>query len=178
MIIFGIDPGISGAICVFKEGRVIEVYEMPTMIDGKKNKRQVNGAEVTNIFIKEMSNLKFHEREPIEKASHVDNLEDRAKVVVEHVTAMPGQGVTSMFNFGQSFGVLKGICAALKLPIYFVRPVKWKKYFNLIKTNKDASRTKVIEIFPYISSKISRKKDSNKADSILIAKYFEETQNV
>ena len=159
MIIFGIDPGISGAICVLKEGKILEVYEMPTMIDGKKNKRQVNGAEVTNIFLKDLNN-KF-----------------KAKVVVEHVTAMPGQGVTSMFNFGQSFGVLKGICAALKLPIYFVRPVKWKKHFNLIKTNKEASRTKVIEIFPYISSKISRKKDSNKADSILIAKYFEETQN-
>jgi len=160
MKIFGIDPGISGAICVLKEGKILEVYEMPTMIDGKKNKRQVNGAEVTNIFLKEL------------------NKENAAKVVVEHVTAMPGQGVTSMFNFGQSFGVLKGICAALKLPIYFVRPVKWKKHFNLIKTNKEASRTKVIEIFPYISSKISRKKDSNKADSILIAKYFEETQNV
>ncbi len=160
MKIFGIDPGVSGAICVLKEGKILEVYEMPTMIDGKKNKRQVNGAEVTNIFLKDLNN------------------EDKAKVVVEHVTAMPGQGVTSMFNFGQSFGVLKGICAALKLPIYFVRPVKWKKHFNLIKTNKDASRTKVIEIFPYISSKISRKKDSNKADSILIAKYFEETQNV
>ena len=159
MIIIGIDPGISGAICVLKEGKILEVYEMPTMIDGKKNKRQVNGAEVTNIFLKEL------------------NDEDTAKIVVEHVTAMPGQGVTSMFNFGQSFGVLKGICAALKLPIYFVRPVKWKKHFNLIKTHKDASRTKVIEIFPYISSKISRKKDSNKADSILIAKYFEETQN-
>ena len=160
MIIIGIDPGVSGAICVLKEGKILEVYEMPTMIDGKKNKRQVNGAEVTNIFLKDLNN------------------EDKAKVVVEHVTAMPGQGVTSMFNFGQSFGVLKGICAALKLPIYFVRTVKWKKYFNLIKTNKDASRTKVIEIFPYISSKISRKKDSNKADSILIATYFEETQNV
>ena len=159
MIIFGIDPGISGAICVLEKGKILEVYEMPTMIDGKKNKRQVNGAEVTNIFLKDF------------------NHEDKVKVVVEHVTAMPGQGVTSMFNFGQSFGVLKGICAALKLPIYFVRPVKWKKHFNLIKTNKDASRTKVIEIFPYISSKISRKKDSNKADSILIAKYFEETQN-
>jgi len=159
MKIFGIDPGISGAICVLKEGKILEVYEMPTMIDGKKNKRQVNGAEVSNIFLKEL------------------NKENAAKVVVEHVTAMPGQGVTSMFNFGQSFGVLKGICAALKLPIYFVRPVKWKKHFNLIKTNKDASRTKVIEIFPYISSKISRKKDSNKADSILIGKYFEETQN-
>ena len=159
MKIFGIDPGLSGAICVLKGEKIVEIYEMPTMIDGKKNKRQVNGAEVTNIFLRELSN------------------EDSAKVVVEHVTAMPGQGVTSMFNFGQSFGVLKGICAALKLPIYFVRPVKWKKHFNLIKTNKDASRTKVIEIFPYIASKVSRKKDLNKADSILIAKYFEETQN-
>ena len=160
MIIFGIDPGVSGAICVLNKRKIVEVYEMPTMIDGKKNKRQVNGAEVTNIFLKELS---YEKKE--------------AKVVVEHVNAMPGQGVTSMFNFGQSFGVIKGVCAALRLPVYFVRPVKWKKYFNLIKTNKDASRTKVIEIFPNISSKISRKKDSNKADSILIAKYFEETQH-
>ena len=171
MIIFGIDPGISGAICVLngEEGRIIEVYEMPTMIDGKKNKRQVNGAEVTNIFEKELIN----ESNRIESS---ENYEKIAKVVVEHVTAMPGQGVTSMFNFGQSFGVIKGICAALKLPIYFVRPTKWKKHFNLIKTNKDASRTKVIETYPNISSKLSRKKDSNKADAILIARYFNDTQ--
>ena len=166
MIIFGIDPGISGAICVFKEGRVIEVYEMPTMIDGKKNKRQVNGAEVANIFKKELMNFNVT----------TESYEKIAKVVVEHVTAMPGQGVTSMFNFGQSFGVIKGICAALKLPIHFVRPTKWKKHFNLIKTNKDASRTKVIEIYPNISNKLSRKKDSNKADAILIARYFNETE--
>ena len=89
---------------------------------------------------------------------------------------MPGQGVTSMFNFGQSFGVIKGICAALSIPIYFVRPSKWKKYFNLIKTNKDASRTKVIEAYPGISSKLHRKKDSNRADAILIALYFNDTQ--
>jgi crossover junction endodeoxyribonuclease RuvC len=89
---------------------------------------------------------------------------------------MPGQGVTSMFNFGQSFGVIKGICSALSLPIYFVRPTKWKRHFNLIKTNKDASRTKVIEIYPEISSKLYRKKDSNKADAILIARYFNDTQ--
>ena len=170
MIIFGIDPGVSGAICALKKGKIIEVYEMPTMIDGKKNKRQVNGAEVTNIFLKELDNFKKFETLKDQKD------EDRAKVVVEHVTAMPGQGVTSMFNFGQSFGVIKGICAALKLPIYFVRPTKWKKHFNLIKTNKDASRTKVIEVYPNISSKLSRKKDSNKADAILIARYFNDTQ--
>ena len=88
---------------------------------------------------------------------------------------MPGQGVTSMFNFGQSFGVIKGICSAMQLPMYFVRPAKWKKYFNLIKAEKEASRTKAIEIFPQISSKLSKKKDNNKADAILIASFFNNT---
>ena len=158
MIIFGIDPGLGGAISVLENKKVIEVFDMPTMIDGKKNKRQVNGAQVTNIIKERL------------------NGDEEIIVVVEHVNAMPGQGVTSMFNFGQSFGVIKGICAALSLPIYFVRPMKWKKHFNLIKTNKDASRTKAIEVYPEISSKLSRKKDSNKADAILIARYFNDTQ--
>ena len=158
MIIVGIDPGVSGAISVMENKKVVEVFDMPTMIDGKKNKKQVNGSQVTNI-IKERLN---------------DGKEIVA--VIEHVNAMPGQGVTSMFNFGQSFGVIKGICAALSIPIYFVRPTKWKKHFNLIKTNKDASRTKVIQIYPEISSQLSRKKDSNRADAILIARYFSDTQ--
>ena len=158
MIIFGIDPGVSGAISILENKKIIEIFDMPTMIDGKKNKKQVNGAQVANIIKNKLG----------------DNKE--TIIVVEHVNAMPGQGVTSMFNFGQSFGVIKGICSALSLPIYFVRPTKWKKYFNLIKTNKDASRTKVIEIYPEISSRISRKKDSNKADAILIARYFNDTQ--
>ena len=160
MIIFGIDPGVSGAISVLENKKIIEIFDMPTMIDGKKSKRQVNGSQVTNIIKEQLNNNK--EKETI--------------VVVEHVNAMPGQGVTSMFNFGQSFGVINGICAALSLPIYFVRPAKWKKYFNLIKTNKDASRTKVIQTYPEISSKLSRKKDSNKADAVLIARYFNDTQ--
>ena len=158
MIIFGIDPGVSGAISILENKKIIEIFDMPTMIDCKKNKKQVNGAQVANIIKNKLG----------------DNKE--TIIVVEHVNAMPGQGVTSMFNFGQSFGVIKGICSALSLPIYFVRPTKWKKYFNLIKTNKDASRTKVIEIYPEISSQISRKKDSNKADAILIARYFNDTQ--
>ena len=100
------------------------------------------------------------------------------RVVVEQVSAMPGQGVTSMFNFGQSFGILKGICSAMQLPIYFVRPAKWKKYFNLINTEKDASRTRAIEIFPYFSSNLSKKKDANKADAILIASFYYETYKI
>ena len=162
MLIIGIDPGISGSLCFFKDGKIIDVIEMPVMADGKKNKRQVNGRQIFN-----------------EISSRIKNQDlQNINVVVEQVSAMPGQGVTSMFNFGQSFGVIKGICSAMQLPIYFVRPAKWKKYFNLLKTEKEASRSKAIEIFPYISSKLTRKKDSNKADSILIASYFNNTYRV
>ena len=159
MLVIGIDPGISGSICFFQDGRIIDVVEMPTMIEGKKNKKQVNGSQIFN----EIS----YRTKKIDKKD--------IKVVIEQVSAMPGQGVTSMFNFGQSFGILKGICSAMQLPMYFVRPAKWKKYFNLINSEKDASRTRAIEIFPYFSSQLSRKKDSNKADAILIASFYYET---
>ena len=159
MLIIGIDPGITGSICFFQDGKIIDVVEMPNMPEGKKNKRQVNGAQV------------FHEI-----SSRITNLKkENIKVIIEQVSAMPGQGVTSMFNFGQSFGILKGMCSAMQLPMYFVRPAKWKKYFNLINSEKDASRTKAIEIFPYFSAHLSKKKDSNKADAILISSFFYET---
>ena len=159
MLIIGIDPGISGSICFFENGKILDVVEMPTMTDGKKNKKQVNGSQIYNEITK--------------RVNQTDK--KNVRVVIEQVSAMPGQGVTSMFNFGQSFGLLKGICSAMQLPMYFVRPAKWKKYFNLINSEKDASRTKVIEIFPYFSSNLTKKKDSNKADAILIASYYYET---
>ncbi len=159
MLIIGIDPGISGSICFFEDGKILDVIEMPTMNEGKKNKRQVNGAQIYNEITDRINKLQKQD----------------IRVVVEQVSAMPGQGVTSMFNFGQSFGIIKGICSAMQLPLYFVRPTKWKKYFNLIKSEKDASRTRAIEIFPYFSSQLSKKKDSNKADAILIASFYHET---
>ena len=159
MLIIGIDPGISGSICFFDDGKILDVIEMPIMSDGKKNKKQVNGSQIFN-----------------EISKRIDTLEKKQiKVVIEQVSAMPGQGVTSMFNFGQSFGIIKGVCAAMQLPMFFVRPAKWKKYFNLINSQKDASRTRAIEIFPYFSTQLSKKKDSNKADAILIASFYYET---
>ncbi len=159
MLIIGIDPGINGSICFFDDGKIIDLIEMPSMASGKKNKRQVNGAQIYNEISKKIKNFE----------------KKNIKVVIEQVSAMPGQGVTSMFNFGQSFGVLKGICSAMQLSMHFVTPAKWKKYFNLINSQKDASRTKAIEIFPYISTHLSKKKDANKADAILIASFFHET---
>ena len=153
MRIIGIDPGLSGAIAVLDDLKVFDMFDMPVMSEGKKNKNQLNSAQLVNI-------IKKH------------TVSGSTFVIVEQVSAMPGQGVTSMFNFGQTFGSIKGICAALNLPIFYVRPAKWKKHFELINSSKDASRTKVIEMYPSISDRLSRKKDVNKADAILIARYF------
>ena len=157
MKIIGIDPGLSGAIAVLENNKVVNIFDIPVMSEGKKNKRQLNSALLVNLL-----------KENINK-------EEEVAVVVEQVNAMPGQGVTSMFNFGQTFGALKGICAALELPIFFVRPSKWKKHFELINSSKDASRTKVIEMYPSFADKLSKKKDVNKSDAILIARFFSET---
>ena len=140
MLIIGIDPGISGSICFFQDGKILDVIEMPTMTEGKKNKKQVNGRQIYNEIMLIKNKFK----------------NEKISVIVEQVSAMPGQGVTSMFNFGQSFGILKGMCSAMQLSMYFVRPAKWKKYFNLINSQKDASRTKAIEIFPYFSSNLAK----------------------
>tara|TARA_B100001029_G_scaffold170714_1_gene166818 strand:+ start:847 stop:1335 length:489 start_codon:yes stop_codon:yes gene_type:complete len=153
MRIIGIDPGLSGGIAILDDLKIFDLFDMPIMSEGKKNKNQLNSAQLVNIIKK-----------------HI--ISANTFVIVEQVSAMPGQGVTSMFNFGQTFGSIKGICAALNLPIFYVRPAKWKKHFELINSSKDASRTKVIEMYPSISSRLSKKKDVNKADAILIARYF------
>jgi crossover junction endodeoxyribonuclease RuvC len=160
MLIIGIDPGISGSICFLQDGKILDVIEMPTMTEGKKNKRQVNGSQIYNEICKIINKIEKQE----------------IRIVIEQVSAMPGQGVTSMFNFGQTFGAIKGICAALDLPIFFVRPSKWKKHFELINSSKDSSRTKAIEMYPKLSNQLAKKKDVNKSDAILIARFFSETR--
>ena len=156
MRIIGIDPGLSGGIAILDDLKIFDLFDMPIMSEGKKNKNQLNSAQLVNIV-----------------RNHILSSGDTF-VIVEQVSAMPGQGVTSMFNFGQTFGAIKGICASLYLPIFYVRPANWKKHFDLINASKDASRTKVIEMYPSISDRLRKKKDLNKAAAILIARYFKE----
>ena len=111
MRIIGIDPGLSGGIAVLDNNKVKELFDMPVMPDGKKNKRQLNSALLAKLI-----------------KDHIEDIEDTV-TIVEQVNAMPGQGVTSMFNFGQTFGAIKGICAALGLPIFFCQTSKMEKTF-------------------------------------------------
>ena len=108
MRIIGIDPGLSGGIAILDDLKIFDLFDMPIMSEGKKNKNQLNSAQLVNIIKK-----------------HI--ISGNTFVIVEQVSAMPGQGVTSMFNFGQTFGSIKGICAALNLPIFFCTSFKMEK---------------------------------------------------
>ena len=143
----GIDPGLTGAIALIRNGEFAEVWDMPTMSRGSRNKQQVNAAEVGKIL---------RECPP-------------CPAFIEQVGAMPGQGVSSMFNFGKTAGACEGALGALQIPYSTVTPQKWKKHFGLIGKDKDMARTVAQQLMP--SAPLARKKDCGRADAILIALY-------
>ena len=149
MIILGIDPGLSGALAFLdtKTG-VIAVEDMPTVtvLRNRKEKREVSPQLVAAMVVKR----------------HVE------AAFLEKVNAMAGQGVSSVFSFGRSFGMIEGILAALKMPVTFVAPATWVKGVAR-SPGKDASRARAMELFPYNVDYFKRKKDDGRADAALIA---------
>ena len=148
-MIIGIDPGITGAIAVlFDDGKSI-VHDIPVMANGKgkgKVKNSVNGGALVQLL----------------------RCFDGAEVFLERVSAMPGQGVSSMFSMGDSFGCIRGVIAACGMPVHIITPQSWKKHYRL-GSDKEVCRAKAIELFP--GAELSRKKDHNRAEALLIAKY-------
>jgi len=145
----GIDPGLSGAVAIISDDS-LKVFDMPTMTVDRngKAKRQVSANELA-----ELLNLYAG------KDCHV---------YVERVSAMAGQGVTSVFSFGRSFGMIEGILAALKMPVTFVAPATWVKGVGR-GPGKDASRARAMELFPNYEYFFKRVKDDGRADAALIA---------
>ena len=149
--VIGIDPGISGAIAVFEDGKLVNVIDMPTLeVDsGKTKKRHISAVSLCN-YLTVFSN---------------------AHVVIEKVGAMPGQGVTSMFNFGRSAGIIEGVVAALCNPHTYVTPATWTKAVGRA-AGKDASRMRAMELFPSKADLFKRAKDDGRADAALIAYWY------
>lgn len=147
----GIDPGNTGAIALLNEHyELVSVWDMPLMANGKK--QQVNASELAKIL-------------EYPGATRSGDLE----AIVEKVGAMPGQGVSSMFNFGMGFGVIQGVLAARRIPYRLVAPPKWKKAAGLTGKDKDMARTLAQQLYP--EAPLGRKKDIGRADAILIARY-------
>jgi len=151
--VIGIDPGISGAISVFDwfTQSLVEVVDMPTLeVDsGKTKKRHISAVSLGNYL----------------------TLFSNAHVVVEKVGAMPGQGVSSMFNFGRSAGIIEGVVAALRMPSTYVTPATWTKAVGRA-AGKDASRMRAMELFPAKADLFKRAKDDGRADACLIAYWY------
>ena len=152
--VIGIDPGISGAISVFSSEThtLFEVIDMPTLeVDsGKTKKRHISAAGLRDILV-----------------CYLDS-----HVVIEKVGAMPGQGVTSMFNFGRSAGIIEGVVAALQIPHTYVAPATWTKAVGRA-AGKDASRMRAMELFPAAKADLfKRAKDDGRADAALLAYWY------
>ena len=150
-IVMSIDPGLSGAIAVFDGETLIDIVDTPvhSLVRNGKTKRQISGSGLAAIF---------RDYKP-------------AHVVVEKVSAMPGQGVTSMFSFGRSFGLIEGILAAYELPATFVMPSVWTKGIGR-GLGKDASRSRACELYPNHQKSFARVKDDGRADAVLIGAWW------
>lgn len=152
-MIISIDPGLTGAAALLdNDGDLIEVFDMPVSAKTSGKGNQVNAVLLSDFF-----------REKI-----VAYGSEAIEFVIERVGPMPGQGVTGMFGFGRSLGVIEGSIAAYSKPVTWVTPQKWKKRFSLVGKDKDASRTLVLEKFPNQSELFKRKKDAGRADAVLI----------
>ena len=150
----GIDPGNTGAVAVLNnDGTFFECFDIPLKAEGKNK-------------IIDSEYLRFQ----------MDTAWTK-NVYLETVHAMPNQGVTSMFNFGQGYGIIKGVLGGLDIEYTLVTPQSWKKHHGLLKTDKDAARLKAIELFPEAEQYLQRKKDIGRADALLIAAYGYSLEN-
>ena len=143
----GIDPGVTGALVCLEGNEISDMVDMPT-IDMPSGKKQVNAAQIAKILT----------------AWQEDSI-----VILERVSAMPGQGVSSMFNFGMGYGIIQGVVMAMGIPMRLVSPQVWKKRAGLLGKDKDYARTLAQQLWP--GAELGRKKDIGKADALLIAKY-------
>lgn len=149
MRILGVDPGASGALVVLDtETNQLTVADMPT-VQVKRGTRMVNQVQPALVVatIKELN---------------------PDKAVVERVSAMPGQGVSSMFAFGRAAGILEGALAGLGVPYTDVPPATWIKAMA-VRGGKDGARNRAMELYPTQAEYFRRVKDDGRADAALIA---------
>ena len=146
MITAGIDPGINGAIALLDGNFLVAVHDMPKMA-AANGKNVVNAAALHKILTSAKIGL----------------------VILEQVGGRPGESAPWAFNFGRSFGNIEGVVLALQIPIRYVSPVKWKRAAGVPPKQKDYARTIAQRLFPF--AELSRKKDLDRAEAILIGLY-------
>lgn len=155
----GIDVGLGGAIGVLDEGgQFIAVNDMPIMAKHKSTGKVKNCIDGYALY---------------EKLKVYAHCNDRL-LTIEQVSAMPGQGVSSVFSLGDSLGSIRAVSVILEVPMQFVAPQTWKRHFKISK-DKEVARALAINMFPGAREFLTRKKDVDRAEALLIARWAYET---
>lgn len=145
--VLGVDPGLEGALAVLDIDGAISILDLPTTGIGTKRCLDEHGIS------RWLGNYSI----------------DHA--YIEYVSAMPGWGSGGSFRFGMSFGILRAIVSLRGIPYTLVTPAKWKKHFALPGKDKEASRQRALQLNPHIADLLSRKKDHQRAEALLLATY-------
>lgn len=174
LIVVGIDPGITGALALLYEGRLLATADMPVMVRGKgksKVQHEINAAGLVTVL----------------RGWLHEELLVRARIVVEAVNSRPTSGPpmlcpacqrdrkalgsSTVFSMGDSSGVIRGVLAALGCSVEWVTPQSWKAFYRLAggHDGKEAARAHAIRLYP--AADLTRKKDHNRAEAILIARW-------
>ena len=156
MITIGIDPGLSGAVGVLRDGRYVEVHDMPVVAKGSGSvKSEVDPAGLISLL------------------RRCASVEEAAAAALERVNAMPGQGSSSTFSLGDSFGCARSVVAACRFETVYVTPAQWKKHFKLT-GDKELSRALAVRMFP--SAPLNLKKHADRAEALLLARWLYDTR--
>lgn len=156
MIIIGVDPGLSGAVGVLSDGRFVAVEDIPTVLKGSGSvKQEIDASGLIRL-------LRQHYR-----------VDESCEAVLERVNAMPGQGTSSIFSLGDSFGCIRACITAVKFPLNYVAPQTWKKHFKLT-SDKEQSRSLAAKLFP--DAELHLKKHADRAEALLMARWLYETK--
>lgn len=154
----GVDVGITGALALICGDSVLALWDMPTMSKSSGKGNQVSAAALARI---------------VEEADHLGA--HAAHAYVEAVSAMPKQGVTSMFSLGKSSGIVEGVLAALGVPYTLTAPGSWKRRAGLLGREKAHSVARAVQLYPSVAGDLARKKDIGRAEAILIARFGDPT---
>lgn len=163
----GIDPGLSGAIALLADGEPAAVHDMPTRKRSSGKGREIDAPALVTLLRKQLA---------IHQGAAVN-------VVMETVGGYTGRGASMSFAFGQADGAVRAVLACLRLEPVEVYPVTWKGHFGLKKAKgaekapgKEASRAKVVALYPDRALPYLRAKDDGRAEALLIALWGEQTE--
>lgn len=156
MITIAIDPGLSGAVGVLRDGAFLAVEDMPVVAKGSGSvKSEVDPAGLISLL------------------KRLAPADEAVAVALERVNAMPGQGVSSTFSLGDSFGCARSAVAACRFELTYVTPVQWKKHYG-ITTDKEMSRALAVRMFP--QAPLNLKKHADRAEALLMARWLYDTR--